>query len=1110
MTAIVAAAWRVVLRRAQANWPILGAAMLTILLATTLLSAGPIYAGAVTLSGLRRTLRDSPTTKANVEISIFSADGEYPSVDKLTSDTIPSAFATTGGSVFRSGRSESFALPTQPEGDVKNLAVFSFFQSIQDHATIVDGAWPQTSSGGAVNAAIPDSTAKLLNLNVGSTFTLVSRRIETYAVDVNIVGIYHVNDTADPYWWDDELDTKGVATGASFVTYGPFVTTSQDFFSHQGGLAAQVSWRIYPNFDNLTVSEVSSLIGGVETLQPRLNFNRDANDQFQVSTSLNQILRTAQKSLLVTRSGVLIVTVQLAILAGYALLLTSNLLVDQRRVETGLLHSRGASITQIVTMALMEALILALPAAIAGPWLAALSLRIFNHIGPLASISLPVNPEVTRDAYALACVSAFGCVVALGLPMLQSARTFVQARASRGRQASQGLAQRAGIDLLLLAVAVLAYWQLSRYRGPITQTVQGRLGIDPFLVAAPAIGLVAGAIIALRIVPLLARVIDHAATRQRGLVAALGAWQVSRRPLRYARSALLLMIAIAIGFFALSYGSTWELSQKDQANYQVGADVRISPDIRIGSSIPQFDLPQAQRQVDGVNGTMATNADTFEVSRAVGSGQILALDAAQAPSIVAFRPDLSEKSLADLMQPLSSKRPTIPAVDIPGTPQQLAFGVSVALDPLPPDTPTDRRGTDISPSLDLVLQDATGLLFRATVGRIDSSGSTQRLIVPLAYRMANGDVATPTYPLKLVAFDFNIVPLRGVARTGTFQLNDVMGNDQLTGDIWTNIPVDWSGFGWSTSEVGLSLVPSIQPAAGAPNGGFAAGFNTGAARGNGIFPLTYALRPNGDRPSMAMTAVVNSTFLKETESKVGDTISVDLADSRREVTIAGAVTTFPTLDPDKPAVVVDFPTLVIQQYEYNGRILDPEEWWLSTAPGKSDFVATALQQPPYSSPKAQTRSDRNLTLRTDPVALGIIGALSLGFVAAALFAAIGFAVSSAVSARERLTEFALLRALGLSTRQLSSWLTLENGLLVFFSMLSGTMLGLLLAFFILPLVSLTQAAVQTVPAITVVIPWRSIILLEATSLVALAIVVIVLASMLRRIGLGSSLRLGEE
>src|SRR5574337_200872 len=110
MTAVVAAAWRVILRRAQANWPILGAAMLTILLATTLLSAGPIYAGAVTLSGLRRTLHDAPINQANVQISIFSATGEYDSVNKLVSDTTPGTFAATGGSIERSGRSESFAL----------------------------------------------------------------------------------------------------------------------------------------------------------------------------------------------------------------------------------------------------------------------------------------------------------------------------------------------------------------------------------------------------------------------------------------------------------------------------------------------------------------------------------------------------------------------------------------------------------------------------------------------------------------------------------------------------------------------------------------------------------------------------------------------------------------------------------------------------------------------------------------------------------------------------------------------------------------------------------------------------------------------------------------
>ena len=73
--------------------------------------------------------------------------------------------------------------------------------------------------------------------------------------------------------------------------------------------------------------------------------------------------------------------------------------------------------------------------------------------------------------------------------------------------------------------------------------------------------------------------------------------------------------------------------------------------------------------------------------------------------------------------------------------------------------------------------------------------------------------------------------------------------------------------------------------------------------------------------------------------------------------------------------------------------------------------------------------ERNRALATDPVALGIIGVLGIGVVAAGLFAVVGFIVSAAVSARERVTEFALLRALGLSSSQLSGWLSLENATL---------------------------------------------------------------------------------
>ena len=123
-----------------------------------------------------------------------------------------------------------------------------------------------------------------------------------------------------------------------------------------------------------------------------------------------------------------------------------------------------------------------------------------------------------------------------------------------------------------------------------------------------------------------------------------------------------------------------------------------------------------------------------------------------------------------------------------------------------------------------------------------------------------------------------------------------------------------------------------------------------------------------------------------------------------------------------------------------------------------------LADAPFNSRQVLTTADRARALSRDPVAIGILGALSLGFVAAALFAVVGLVVSAAVSARERRTEFAVLRALGLSGGQLSRWLWLENGSVVAVSVLAGTGLGLVLGWLVLPFVTVTQQGSAPVPA----------------------------------------------
>ena len=183
---------------------------------------------------------------------------------------------------------------------------------------------------------------------------------------------------------------------------------------------------------------------------------------------------------------------------------------------------------------------------------------------------------------------------------------------------------------------------------------------------------------------------------------------------------------------------------------------------------------------------------------------------------------------------------------------------------------------------------------------------------------------------------------------------------------------------------------------------------------------------------------------------------------------------FPTLDPAKPFLLVDGQTRDLHRLDTIGRTLAATEAWLTVDPAKADAVAATLSGPEFDAAEIVGRDALTEALATDPVPLGVIGVLSLGSLAAMAFAAIGFLVSATISTNERRGEFALLRALGLSDGQLTLWLALENAFLLGVGLVFGSALGLLLAWLVLPFVTLTGDGAAAIPSPVIVIPWGSI------------------------------------
>ncbi len=768
---------RVVLQRSVADWLIVLATWLVIVCATTLLAIGVLYGDAVALSGLRQTLAAAPAAATSIDVQMRVEPGELAAVDEAVVRESRRILGWTDGELARTIRSGSYdldgAVADVSESDV---AVFAASDRLVEHAAIVEGAWP-ASGAERLEAAVSTGAAEELGLGVGDELSLSSRAGEDRVVEVTIVGIWQPNDPTERYWLGDALELTGIDEGTSFTVHGPLVVASDDLVDRVATGELDVSWRTFPDFDNLALDNVRWLRSDTAALERRIRSDLGDAAFFSVSTGLPQVLQDADRSLLVSRSGVLLLTIQFVILAAYALVLVAGLLVDQRRIETAMLRSRGATAGHVAWMALLEGLVLVVPAALAAPWIALAALQMFDAIGPLANAGVNIEPRVDAAALIVSGIAGLACLVGLVVPAFASGRGLAAERQTVGRQGNRTLAQRLGVDIALVILAVIGLWQLRQYGAPLTATVRGSVGLDPLLVAAPAIGLLAGAILALRIVPLLAELAERLLGTRRGLVAPLGARQLARRPLRYTRSALLLTLAAALGTFAAAYTTTWTQSQADQAAYQTGGDLRL--EVSSFPDLPLWGFGAAYGAVEGVAATAPVVSDSFDVSGASGGGQLLATDTGTLPEVADVRPDLlGGHTLSELATLLSPNLDGFEPIPLPGTPA----GVVVTIDTGLENFPAEDEGLFVGPfpetllvgTVSIAIRDRAGLLHVVDApAQLQAAVAGQRIEVSLTDELSTGLVATPDYPLDLVGIQLLLQPPADTRIAGNVEVTSV-------------------------------------------------------------------------------------------------------------------------------------------------------------------------------------------------------------------------------------------------------------------------------------------------------------------------------------------------
>lgn len=902
------------------------------------------------------------------------------------------------------------------------FAAMATLDGLAAHVELTGGGWPRPD-GGDYQVTLPEAVAGRLGVHVGDKVPVTDRATDRRG-ELTVAGLWRPLDAGDPYW---RLAPQ-VDAGTDASTIGPFVLDPAAFsrvFPH----GTSAAWVVAPDLRTASGRRIVELGRAADRLAEDLSHRLGPGASARVDTRLAQLGDRLARADVVGRSGLYTPVLLIVLLGAYALVLVAALLGEDRRGHTALLRARGAVRWQLAALATREAALVVLPLAVFAPPLATRLLAYVDRFGVPGGVRY-AEPEPTASAWVLAAAVAVGCVLALLGPALRNGGSYVAELAARSRPGRWAPAQRAGVDLALLGLAVLAWTQLRLYS---SRSGPALSGVDPLLAAAPTLGLLAGTVLALRLVPLGTRLAERLVDRRSWNAAVLGVWQAGRRP----RTGTLLLLSLAVGAstLSLSMAATWQRSLSRQADHRVGADLRIT---ERGANVPDGRAAQLAA-LPGVRVALPAWRDEIAIGEKNLPATVVAIDAAAAPGVARLDGSLVGGRPGTLFGRLAAARSPLPDPPLPAGALRLTGTVR---------TWSGGRGTGRVASTELLLTTGDGQSFAVPAATSPGDGSA----TPFSAALPD----TAGRPVRLAGFR---VTARGPAGSYRFEA----GGLRVVGRDGAGAPADLGDAGWVVVGGGKAT-PAVRSSRSGVSAGYAlpAGFATAAPTAVTTFAVVRR------HPNAPVPAAVTPQVLGELSVRVGDTVPVPLPGGTVTVKVVGVLDTVPTTA-GGAGLLLDLPSAVDGLLHGDGLIRPVAQWWIACDPARHAAAARAAAELPEVAVLDRTAeaaaSDR------DPYWVAARIALLATVFGVVLLAVVGLGVDMWATARRRLPEWAVLRALGGAPRLLAAALLVEQALLAGVGVAVGVAVGGGIGAVTAPLVILTPSADRPVPAPVFEMAW---------------------------------------
>jgi putative ABC transport system permease protein len=676
---------RVVGRRLWSHIALMLAIAAGFVVAIALVVSIPVYAEAVGYRVLRDELSKTETGGDRSPFAfmyryIGAQNGligwdDYSKVDTYMRNTVAGRLGLPVQQEVRYVSSDKLPLlPASGAGSPLLYVSMAFFTDMESHIELADGRLPQTVADGPIEVLVAEALATKLGFQVGEDYLVLGPKDDQAgkSVPVRIAGVWRAKDPGDAFWFyrPDAFDEVLLMPEASYTSR---VTTRNPKSIYVA------LWYLVTDGSGIRSANVPAVSGRIARTNVEAGvLLKGARLEISPGEALGRHQQQVRRLTLVLT----VFSLPILGLIAYFIILVASLIVQRQSNEIAVLRSRGASRTQVLGIYLLESTLIGLIALALALPLGAFAAFIMTWTRSFLDLA-PIDPlpiDLTREAWQRGVQMLGLLLFASLLPAFSAARyTVVSYKNERARSTSRPFWQRAFLDVLLLVPVYYGYTQL-RQRGTIAFLGVGGSAGDPFgnplLLLAPSLYIFALALVAVRLFPLLMRLLAWLFARLPGISTITALRYLSRTPRAYTGPVLLLILTLSLATFTASMARTLDGHLYDQVYYDTGADMRLSdlgqstesgdagPGIQLGAPTaneqPADTLDEAKYLFLPVTdyltipGVEAAARVARLKSRASVSGnsqdvQVLGIDRADFANVVRWRTDYAGESLGGLL-----------------------------------------------------------------------------------------------------------------------------------------------------------------------------------------------------------------------------------------------------------------------------------------------------------------------------------------------------------------------------------------------------------------------------------------------------------------------------